>query len=551
MVILPLLAACERQPSPTAIPTDFAEVVGTKESTSTTTAVTTPTQPAPTLTATPTTTVDREVLPEPSSGTLPELPEMATSTPPAPDELETVDAFVARLQEIYSISPLYPDAVRRALRSMLERDFSFELHPIGHPAYLDSFEQLLGHLSLSVSFRPLEPVFMTENIEDHLPSGVTPEAFYTGERPLEAVVYSTGWGQDGTAEALLYLTREQGALRCASLALSRDNFAPLPELETVAPPPGLVYQMDDEWWQVDVDGEAYLLLTHSAPLSFNPSATYALYAENAAQSLTLFDLTETGAPVTRTLAISFSLMQGSWHMPWLDEETALMTVTEPDEGLTQGTIGHMALLDVVSEELEMLAPEVSIYAQPAPTQDGAIIYDALDEDQRSSTAVWRNGEVTPLALAEMAGLEQEPYDAVPSADGALVAAKGPWPSDPNLTGYWVFDLEQQATHAVLGYTPPGTDANLPQGIFWHPSGEWLVLEPQTGDPLQAGVWVMRPDGGQKQFLGVGTANPLWLEGGARLLFNATIDGEQRLQLLDVESGERFWVEIPLEARPVQ
>lgn len=233
-----------------------------------------------------------------------------------------------------------------------------------------------------------------------------------------------------------------------------------------------------------------------------------------------------------------------------------MTVTEPGEGLTQGTTGHMALLDVVGEELEVLAPEVSIYAQPAPTHDGAIVYDALDEGQWSATAVWRNGEVMPLALAEVAGLEHEPYDAVPSPDGALVAAKGAWPSSPELSGYWVFDLEQQAGHAVLGYTPPGTDANLPQGIFWHPSGEWLALEPQTGDPLQAGVWVMRPDGSQEQFLGVGTANPLWLgEGarltGARLLFNATIDGEQRLQLLDLESGERFRVEVPLGARPVQ
>ncbi len=41
-----------------------------------------------------------------------------------------------------------------------------------------------------------------------------------------------------------------------------------------------------------------------------------------------------------------------------------------------------------------------------------------------------------------------------------------------------------------------------------------------------------------------------LADGARLLFTATTEGEQRLQLLDVERGERFWVDAPVGATPV-
>jgi hypothetical protein len=415
---------------------------------------------------------------------------------------------------------------------------------------MDTYQNVVGHLSFGL-FRPSEPLFFVENIEGQLPPGVTPEAFYAGEQRLEAVVYSTGWGQDGTAEALLYLSREDGALRWAGLAVSRDNFAPLPELETVAPPPGLVYRLESAWWQVGADRESRMLLAHPGPLSFNPGATYAIYAEDAAQSLTLFDLAATGSPVTRTLPLDYSLMQGSWGISWLDEQTGILMVTEPGEGLTQGTTGHIALLDVLSGELRVLTPELSIYAEPAPTDDAAIFFDALTEASGNYPAVWRGGELTPLSLAELAGTESEPHSPVPSADGSKVAAIGVWPSDPDLTGYWLFNLGQPAAYPVLGYAPPGTDANLSPGILWHPLGEWIALQPQTGDPLQYGIWLMRPDGHEQQFLGVLSANPVWREDGAQLLFNATIAGEVRIQQYGMETGEHVWLDLPAGAIPIQ
>lgn len=472
-----------------------------------------------------------------------------TGVPPSPDQLQTVEELVAHLQQAYSIAPQESDAVREALRPVVTRDFSFTIFPTGPPAYMDNNQQVLGHLSYGL-FRPAEPQFIVDDIEAHLPPGVTPEQFYMGEQPAEAVVYATGWGGDGSAEALLYLTREQGALRWAGLALSRDNFAPLPELQTVALPAGLVYRLQNEWRQVQANGDTRLLLTHPGPLSFNPGATRALFAEQAEQTLTLFDFSGGGPAVARTLPIDFSLMHGSMHSPWLDEQTALLMVTEPGGGLTQGSIGQMALLNVVSGALELLPPELSIYVQPEPADDGAIFYDNLGAGADDGPTVWRQGQATPLALGQLAGLDYEPFKPSPSPDGTKVVARAGWPEDANLTGYWLFDLQQQQAQPILGYSPPGTDAILPSGVFWHSSSDWFALQPQTGDPLQSGVWVMRAGGSERQFLGVGTANPLWLPEGAQLLFNVEIEGQQRLQLLDLQSGDRFWVNAPTGATPV-
>jgi hypothetical protein len=554
VIMVVLLAACQRQPAPTATRAASPVAVATETSTARPTSTATP---AAAVTEVPGTAThplspapDGETATRPAAADAP-LELSATATAVRPDRITDVDAFVAYLQEAFSISRLNSESARRALQPVVDRDFAFQLVPSGPFPYMDTSQHVVAHLAFGL-FRPLKPVFFTERIEEQLPPAVSPQAFYTGEQPLDAVVYSTGWGQNGSAEALLYLVRKDGALRWAGLALSRDNFAPLPELKTVVPAPGLIYRLDESWWQVGADGEAHLLLAHPGPLSFNPGASYAIHAERGSQSLTLFDLGTVGQPVSRTLALDYTLMQEVRAIAWLDEQTAVLMVTKAGEGLTQGTTGSMALLDVLSGELQLLAPEVSIYAEPVPTGDGAIIFDALAE-ARSFPAVWRDSEVTPLPLAELAGIESEPHSPVPSPDGSKVAAIGFWPSDPSLNAYWLFDLEQAGAHVVVAYTPIGTDANLPPGVSWDSSGEWLALRPETGDPLQAGVWLMRADGSEQQFLGVLTANPVWRggTGGPQLLFNATIAGEVRLQQVDAATGERVWLDVPVGTVPIQ
>lgn len=551
--LLALLIGCQRAPQAQGpSPADSATPSGAPVSTSTMAPLRTSTPSLQhTATETPANRTPDAQLDEAAQ----ELP-TPSRTPMTAPPLDTVEAFITVLQEAFEGDI---DAVRRDLQHLVDRDFVFELYPAGRLNYMEDWQNAIGHLSFSL--RPAEPVFFIEGIESYLPEGVTPETLYTGDAPIEAVVYSTGWGQVGTGEALLFLTREEGSLRWAGLTLSYDNFQPLPQLETVAAPPGLVYRLEDEWWRVATDGEAQLLLEHPGPLSLNPNASRALYAETEREAVTLFDLTPN---ISRTVPISSALMQGSWGISWLDEETAILMIMAPDEGAHQGSIGNLALLNVASGALQVLEPEVSIYARPAPTQNGMIIYDALSEDGRSGVAVWRAGEVTPLALSAFEGYQNfDLFHPVPSADGTRFAGISGGPFDPYPVGYVVVDLTQETAHAVHGYMPVGTDANIPPGIHWHEDGEWLALEPPTDDLVEWGVWVMRADGSEKEFLGPGTTNPVWLPGsegagsegadseGVQLLFSVPIAGDTRLQKYNLLTGERSWLDVPLGAQPVQ
>lgn len=548
VLLLALLIGCQRAPQAQG-PSPSDSATAPVASASTPTAAPLPTNtPSPQHTATGT-PANRTPDAQPDEATQ-EMP-TPSKTPMTTPQLDTAEAFITALQEAFEGDI---DAVRRDLQRLVDRDFVFELYPAGRLNYMEDWQNAIGHLSFSL--RPAEPVFITEDIESYLPEGVAPETFYTGDAPIEAVVYSTGWGQVGTGEALLFLTRESGALRWAGLTLSYDNFQPLPQLETAAARPGLVYRLEDEWWRVGADGKAQLLLAHPGPLSLNPGASRALYAETKGEAVTLFDLTHN---ISRTAPISGALMQGSWGISWLDDETAVLMIMAPGEGAHQGSVGNLALLDVASGALQVLEPEVSIYARPAPTENRMIIYDALSEDVRSGVAVWRAGEVTPLVLSSFEGYQNfDLFHPVPSADGTRFAGISGGPVDPYPVGYIVVDLTQETAHAVHGYMPVGTDANIPPGIHWHGDGEWLALEPPTDDLVEWGVWVMRADRSEKEFLGPGTANPIWLPGsegadseGVQLLFSVTIAGETRLQKYNLLTEERTWLDVPPGARPVQ
>lgn len=64
---------------------------------------------------------------------------------------------------------------------------------------------------------------------------------------------------------------------------------------------------------------------------------------------------------------------------------------------------------------------------------------------------------------------------------------------------------------------------------------------------------MRANGSEKEFLGLGKSNSVWLSGseGVQLLFNATFAGETRLNQYILLSGECFWLDVLMGTQPVQ
>jgi hypothetical protein len=126
-------------------------------------------------------------------------------------------------------------------------------------------------------------------------------------------------------------------------------------------------------------------------------------------------------------------------------------------------------------------------------------------------------------------------------------------SEPHTFGYIVIDLEEQTGRFVHTFSPIPTDAGLDWGIHWSPDGAWLALDPPTFDSIEAGVWVIDVEANRKEFLGPGTDNPMWLanSGEMHLLYNAIIDGEMRMQQYDPVTGERFRLDVPAGAIPMQ
>jgi hypothetical protein len=132
----------------------------------------------------------------------------------------------------------------------------------------------------------------------------------------------------------------------------------------------LVYRLDNGWWQVGPD-EHQKLSQHEGPLSLNPSATRALYAESGASSLLLFRFQE---GETTTIPVGGTLFHGSEEMPWLDgKRLAFAAVID---GQTR-----MQLYDINSSERFWLdapagtqpvqaAPDYSIYWRHWRQEDG-------------------------------------------------------------------------------------------------------------------------------------------------------------------------------------
>lgn len=452
-------------------------------------------------------------------------------TAPTRDPGTTPDDLTALIQEKLA------NRCVSCLHNVMSDEFLFSLYPAGVFTQDKKYAMNL----LSAVFLPLEGTitFSDTAVSGLLPNGITPEELYAGEQPLAAALYSSGWGLAGSGEGLLFIIEENGSYRWAGLTVAYDNFAPLPELATVPPPAGLVYRQGNDWWRVGPAAERQHLTEYEGPFSLNPSATRALYAETGASSLLLIRFQEGEAT---TIPVGGTLYHGSEEIPWLDEDTAVLIIDPSGKAVAQGSIGRLALLDILTGEITILEPELSIYSHPSVSLPDTVVYGGFD-----GVGVWpaeQAGSFSPALLASNLS------NALFSPDGTKLAGVGGSDDGRYPFAYHVFDVTNQTDISVHGVRPSGTDAVLPWGISWSPDSQWLALEPPSDDPIEGGVWLTAADGGRKIHLGIGTNHPVWLDG-ERLVFAAAIDGKTRMQLYDLKTGERFWLETPAGAQPVQ
>ena len=389
--------------------------------------------------------------------------------------------------------------------------------------------------------------------EENILSQVTAEPFipqtlFGEEQAITAVVHSTGWGSAGNMPALLYITVEDGHYLWAGLVASPDNFAVLPDLPMMTAPPGLVYELKHQWWRVTATGATQLLPTVTGALSLNPSGTLALSAESGRHRLSLFTLPEGEEAI---ISLEGTLLHGSDHMPWLDDETAVLLLGPFDEQVSQGTIGNLTLLHIPDGSLTTLPPQLSVYQYPAITADGGILYTSAMGNYYA-IHLWRDGtdRVLDIDHSLLVGGDVQQIDGIGgpimSPDGHYVAGASGVTYGRYRSAYVLADLVNHTTTFLYPFIHLPTDASLPLGIHWSPDGQWLALDPPVW-MLDANVQLVSINNlGHLLPLGAGTSRPLWLDS-QHLVFRSVNYDDVRWQYLDLDTDEQFWLDLPAGA----
>jgi hypothetical protein len=474
--------------------------------------------------------------------------ETPQGTPTPTTEPLSLEGFLNNLQEALNESDL------EALEAYIRPVFVTGIYPVGTSTAVSS--EVMAFLEWRLLPRR-EDVSFQEVDNASLPAELTAETLFNDKAAHITVVESSGWGPDSRIKGLFYILEQAGTFQWVGLVLTSGEFAPLPDLETIPLPAGLVYHDRFDWRLVGINGEETVLIHHNPRLTLNPSATLALEAEHGEQSVTLFHLPGGDG---QTIELDARLMTDAWRIPWLDDQTAVLAVTH-DSGVYQATIGQLALLHTATGQLTLLDIEVDSYVQPSVTAAVTIVYGM---DGPGRLLAWRDGQAASLPVAGLGGDISSLSRVVLSPDETLLAGITSR-QDTHPAAYAVVGMAQPVGVRIHPYSSIGTDAVLPTGITWSPDSRWLALLPPASDIVVSGVWLAAADGSAKVHLGAGTRNPVWLDAN-RIVYSATVLGVDGLQLYDLTTGEAswldtsrydatpldgFWLDLPPNIHPVQ
>lgn len=303
-----------------------------------------------------------------------------------------------------------------------------------------------------------------------------------------------------------------------------------PDLAGLPPdlPSGLVLGTEFGLWKIDRGGVPIRILDRlDAVLS--PDGTRAVYA--AESDLWLIDLTtgeEQNLTNTPDLIEDFpqwwaakpdTLVYGSWSgYAEMGPDTGRMTVIE---------IGRPRYL-VVGREWSG--------AFPAPGPDGDTI--AFDQALKGYLFRWSDGRLIPFNPASyrfaggLAHLTVEKMGSPSwSPDGRYLAwvMGGDWGQGWRIL-LGVFDRKTQTARLLHSYEPLGV-GGWPGAAVWSPDGAWLAYTVcYAANPDEVGLYVLRPDGSEERYLGLG-GGPVWSPDGRWLAFRRGTD----LWLTDTET----------------
>lgn len=469
-------------------------------------------------------------------------PPATSTTAPRPTitSTNTPDPAVAQISFLETLQMELNGRQFDGIEDKMTPSFLAGIYPAGtgttlsdaHDALITIQTRLLPQMQLpNVTFYALDAA--------KIPPHLTAATLFPENMEQISIVGSTGWGLNASGQALVYLRAEGGIYLWAGLIVGYGDFAVDMDLETIDAPSGLIYSVKNgryEYWQIDANGEPQLLIAHNDRLSLNPTATLALMAEQGNEFVTVFDLADGSSEV---IEVDGRLMGETGRVVWLDEETALLLMTD-EPSIVQQTYGFPALLNVASGELTRLEVELSVYTQPAISANGVIAFGVSEE---AELQLWQDGHLTTTPIASL-GTWPDHFGILSlSPNGRQVIGLTTSETEPGRIVYLLANMEQSGNVILHAIHAVPTDAILPWGTRWSPDGQWLALSPAPWDVVEGGAWLVRVDGTEKIFLGPGSGSAVWLDSD-EVIFSAFWNGQYGLQLYDLAANERFWLDTP-------
>jgi len=276
----------------------------------------------------------------------------------------------------------------------------------------------------------------------------------------------------------------------------------------VPPPPGLIYNLEGQLWQVGTDWQSALLAAEAGDVLSRDSQRalrvvgddiWLIYLPTGQR----FNLT--GNSGRGHCCPQFwparpdTIIFGSWP---LDEELGPST-------------GYLSSAKFDLSEYRVLDEEIPSNADPAPEPDGQTI--AYDRAGTAWLHDWDNGrralDLTEYGLSDIARIGGPAW----SPDGRRLA----WTvavTDPAWhIAVAVFDLDAGSANLFHPYENVGRGGWFPPPA-WSPDGRWLAFVTEDVDPALRGVWVVDVVSGDEYFVGAGV-RPIWSPDGQWLLVN--------------------------------
>jgi hypothetical protein len=364
------------------------------------------------------------------------------------------------------------------------------------------------------------------------------------------LIFSRGWGMDGSAEAILAIAQNpEGNQYWHGVIFAGGGFTEIPRptseesspSPTTAPEPetptlmhplaGLLYRDGQEIWIIDEKGEP-LFVFDEPSARISADGRFVLYQPEYDPDIWLADLT-TGE--RRNLTESSDRYNGlaQW---WPGQPDTI--IFGSSEELGPG-FGNLTIVHTDGSDYRVLDQERG--GPLALSADGELLaYGGFDESGR----IVRRGSEPEDFYPTDYGLDVDKvFQPAWSPDGRKLAWKVS--GDPERHGWSsgvaVFDLEERSAELFHTYSAVG-GGSVPHYLSWSPSGDWLAFvtfNERAEDGRRPNLWIAHPDGQGEIRLGTAFES-VWSPDGNQIAYSLYDESQEAylVWIYDTETGEQ-------------